>query len=190
MNTNFVARLLAFLVASLGWVSPAAFADVVIENRDVRLVLGDDARVLSLRHIPSQTECLAPGTDVRAFSTLQHRGYGGNIGPRVVPASAVRREGDRLIVSFASLVSRAVIRLKITDAYLGFTLEKIEGDASFAAGKARPAYFNEDTVPFDELCFLQLPVKDRGRFGDWLNVVWDDRLAINLLATDPFSRAT
>lgn len=160
----------------------------MIENRETRLVLADDARVLSLLHRPTQTECLAPGTDIRAFSTLQHRGYGGNIGPRVVPASEVRREGDRLMVSFASLVNRAVIRLRITEAYIGFILEKIEGDASFAAGTARPAYYNEDTLPFDELIFLQLPVKARGRFGDWLNVAWDDRVAVNLLATDPFTR--
>lgn len=188
LSANSAARLSAAWFAACVCSTPAVHADVVIENRDVRLVLADDARVLSLRHLPSQTECLAPGTDVRAFSTLQHRGYGGDNGPRIVTASAVRREGDQLIVSFASLVSRAVIRLRISDAYLGFILEKIEGDASFAAGKARPAFFNEETLPFDELVFLQLPVKDRGRFGDWLNVAWDDRVAVNLLATDPFTR--
>jgi hypothetical protein len=165
-----------------------AGADIVIENREVCLALGDDARIVSLRHKPSQTECLAPGAGVRAFSTLQHRGYAGDNGPRVLTATAVRRDGERLVVSFDSLVSRAVIRVKIAEAYLGFTLEKIEGDASFATGKARPAFFNEETLPFDEVCFLQLPVADRGRFGDWLNVAWDDRLAINLLATDPIGR--
>ncbi len=31
-------------------------------------------------------------------------------------------------------------------------------------------------------------MKERGGFGDWLNVAWDDRVAVNLLATDPFAR--
>lgn len=184
-------RTWAWLFAGLVGVRAAtlvARADIVIENPEIRLVLGDDARVTSLLHRPTQTECVAAGGDKPAVWTLQQRGYGGDVQPRFVPASSVRREGDRLIVSFAPLVSRAVIRINITAAYLGFVLEKIEGDASFAAGKARPAFYNEETAPFDELCFLQLPVRDRGRFGDWLNVAWDDQLAVGLLATDPFTR--
>jgi len=181
-------RVLLILLVGLGLAANAARADIVIENREMRLVLSDDARALSLLHLPTRTECLMPGTGLPAFSTRQQRGYAGDLNPRIVPASAVRRDGNRLIVSFDRLVSRAILRITITDAYIGFTLEKIEGDASFSAGKARPAFFNEETLPFDELFFLQLPVKERAHFGEWLNVAWDNQVAVNLLATDPFGR--
>ncbi|HEX7359692.1 MAG TPA: hypothetical protein VF283_04305, partial [Bryobacteraceae bacterium] len=39
--------------------------------------------------------------------------------------------------------------------------------------------------PLDETIFLQLPVRPRKNFGDWLNVMWDDDVAVNVLATDP-----
>ena len=41
------------------------------------------------------------------------------------PAERVRREGDRLIVSFALVGYEAAIRLKITDAYIAFQLESL-----------------------------------------------------------------
>ncbi len=43
-------------------------------------------------------------------------------------------------------------------------------------------------TPVDELVLLQLPVKDRQNFGEWLNVVWDNNVAVNILGTDPFPR--
>jgi hypothetical protein len=38
-----------------------------------------------------------------------------------------------------------------------------------------------------EIWFLRLPVRERTRFGGWLNVVWDDKVAINLSGTGPFT---
>jgi hypothetical protein len=171
--------LFAFLCPNL---APAA---VVIENRDIRLELTDAGRAVSLRHKPSATECLVPGAREPMFAALQYRAPAGI---KLTPAKHVERNGDRLYVSLKPLVSTAVIRLRVTDAYLGFDLEKIESDASFAAGKARPSEFNEETLPFDELVFVQLPVRERENFGSWLNVAWDARLAVNVLATSRYTR--
>jgi hypothetical protein len=33
-------------------------------------------------------------------------------------------------------------------------------------------------------------VRKRKNFGEWLNVMWDDNVAVNLLATDPSTRIT
>ena len=36
---------------------------------------------------------------------------------------------------------------------------------------------------------LRLPVRELGHWGDWLNVVWDDEVAVNVLAADPCANA-
>lgn len=36
----------------------------------------------------------------------------------------------------------------------------------------------------DEFALLRLPVKERTYFGEWLNVAWDDKVAVNLLGAD------
>ena len=45
-----------------------------------------------------------------------------------------------------------------------------------------------DEPAISEMWFMQLPVRNRAHYGDWLNVIWDDKQAINILATDPFAR--
>ncbi len=42
--------------------------------------------------------------------------------------------------------------------------------------------------PVYKMNFIQLPVRDREYFGEWLNVCWDTDLAINVLATDIHAR--
>ncbi|MGH7995776.1 MAG: hypothetical protein ACREFX_05420 [Opitutaceae bacterium] len=164
--------------------SPAARAAVTIENREIRLVLSDDARVVSLVYKPTGEECLAPGANVPAFEAVQYRGY---IPDKVTPAHSVRREGDRLIVSFAPLVTVAVFRLRVTDSYIGITLERAAGPGEYGQSKAWYSEFNDETEPFDELRFAQLPLRERGKFGSWLNVDWNRRLAIALVPTDPYA---
>jgi len=38
------------------------------------------------------------------------------------------------------------------------------------------------------MCFLQLPVRNRNHFGEWLNISWDEDISVNLLATDQYTR--
>lgn len=175
------------LVALFCFVAGATLAcgAVTIENKEVRLILSEDGHVQSLVYKPTGEECLPPGADVPAFQAVRYRGY---TPPQVFPARQIRREGDRLIVSLAPLAVTAIVRLQISDSYLGFVLEKVESNAAYFGGKARQSEFNEDTQPFDELLFMQLPVKEREKFGGWLNVSWDHELAVALLGTDPYAR--
>jgi hypothetical protein len=93
------------------------------------------------------------------------------------PADHVRREGDQLIVNFALVGYEAAIAIKLTDAYIAFQLEKLTFNGYTPMRPKRPH-------PIDETVFLQLPVRNRKNFGEWLNVMWDEAVAVNLLATN------
>lgn len=90
-------------------------------------------------------------------------------------------EGDRLLVHFALVGYDAVIRLKITESYFGFTLESL-------SYKIDNSLRTKRKTPLDEAVLLQLPIRSRKHFGEWLNAMWDDAVAVNLLATGPFTR--
>jgi hypothetical protein len=121
------------------------------------------------------------------FSVTQHRPYDNELQlsfpakPKTFPAEKIRREGDRLIVSFALVGYEATIRLRITEAFIGFTLEKLEY-------KGYTSLRTKRKTEIDETMFLQLPVRNRKQFGEWLNVMWDDSIAVNVLGTDPYAR--
>lgn len=158
-------------------------AEMVIENAEFRLTLTSDARARSLIHKATGQECLAL-RDQPAFTLTQYRPYNNELQlaypakSTAFPADAVQREGDRLIINFGIVDYRAEVQLRLTDSYIAFTLEKL-------TYKNTPGYRKKPATPVDELCFLQLPIKPRRHFGDWLNVMWDEQVAVNLLATDP-----
>ncbi|MBV9082571.1 MAG: hypothetical protein JOZ62_07850, partial [Acidobacteriaceae bacterium] len=62
-----------------------------------------------------------------------------------------------------------------------FTLEQLEYNGYTSLRIKRK-------TPIDESIFLQLAVRNRKNFGEWLNVMWDDRVAVNILGADPFAR--
>ena len=49
--------------------------DIVLENRQARLVIGPDGTARSLWHKDSGQECLAPGSATPVFSVTQYRPY-------------------------------------------------------------------------------------------------------------------
>ena len=161
--------------------------DIVLENKELLLVIAENGQAQSLIHKPSGQECLAVGMDVPMFTATQCRPYDNELQlayPAKVtsfPAEAVRRNGDRLVVTFAHVGFEATIGLKITESYIGFTLEKLEYRASALLRPRRKD-------PVEETLFIQLPVRARKNLGDWLNVTWDEAIAVNLLATDPYAR--
>jgi hypothetical protein len=170
-------------------VATQAEADsVVLENGEMRLVIGAHGAARSLVHKGSGQECLAEGVDVAMFNLTQYRPYLNEVQlayPAKVthfPADQVRREGDNLVVYFPLLGYEATIGLKITDAYIAFRLEKL------AYVGFREPYVERTGTPIDETLFVQLPVRNRKNFGEWLNVMWDEGVAVNVLATDPHTR--
>ena len=160
---------------------------IVLENKELRLVIAAGGYAQSLVHKPSGQECLAAGMQVPMFAAIQYRPYDNELQlayPAKVtsfPAETVRRDGDKLVVAFALVGYEATIGLRITENYIGFTLEKLEYKASAGLRPKRKD-------PIEETLFVQLPVRPRKNLGDWLNVTWDDEIAVNLLATDPFAR--
>ncbi|MEN8228842.1 MAG: hypothetical protein ABFS38_11870 [Bacteroidota bacterium] len=182
--------LLLFLVlyssACSGPNEREASSDIVIENAEMRLVLGSDGTARSLIHKTSGQECLMKGVHIPAFSITQDMPYDNEIKltypakRKTFGADSLYRDGDNLIVSFELTDYEAIISLNITDDYFGFTLEKMKYKIAAIGDKRK--------TRIDEFIFLQLPVKDRDHFGEWLNVLWDNDVAVNLLATDPYCK--
>lgn len=165
-------------------VAPGA---TVLENAEMRLVIGPEGAAQSLVHKPTRQECLAKGTGVSMFNVTQYRPYDNELGlsyPAKItqfPANQVRRDGDHLIVDFALVGYEAAIGIKITDAYIAFKLENLtyKGYTSL-----RPKII----TPIDEAVLVQLPIRNRKNLGEWLNVMWDEEVAVNILATDPYAQ--
>jgi hypothetical protein len=153
----------------------------------MRLEISAAGIARSLLHKPSGQECLAQDVDVPMFSVTQDRPYDNEL-QLAYPAEVthfsgihLRRQGNVLLVEFALVGYEALISVKITDAYIAFRLERLtyKGYTSLRAKRE---------TPLDEALFVQIPVKDRENLGEWLNVMWDQEVAVNLLATDPHAR--
>lgn len=158
--------------------------DVVIENREMRLVLRGTGSPASLLHKPTGQECLDTKARVSAFTLTQYRPLDNELQlayPAKIthfPADRVRREGDKLIVDFALVGYEGIIGLVVTDSYIAFRLEELTYKG-YTPVRPKRAF------PLDETIFVQLPIRPRKNYGDWLNVMWDADVAVNLLATDP-----
>jgi hypothetical protein len=164
--------------------APQIDADaIVLENAEMRLVIGADATARSLLHKPTGQECLASGALVPMFNVTNYRPYDNELQlayPAKItqfPADRVRRVGDKLMVSFTTVGYEGAIGLKITDSYIAFRLESLTYNGYTPVRPKR-------VDPVDEAVFVQLPVRSRKNFGEWLNVLWDEEVAVNLLATD------
>jgi len=161
--------------------------NIVLENAEMRLEISPTGIARSLLHKASGQECLAQNVDVPMFAVTQYRPYDNELQlayPAEVthfPGTQVTLQGNRLIVEFALVGYKAAIEVRIMEAYIAFRLEQFtyEGFTSLRIKRK---------TPIDESLFVQLPIKDRKNLGEWLNVMWDDDVAVNLLATDPCAR--
>lgn len=163
-------------------------AAIILENAFYRLEVGSDAVVRSLVVKASGEECIDAREGIALFSVTQERPYNNEIKlayptkHTVFQANAIRREENRLIVGFELIPYEAVIELTETDSYISFTL------ADFIVKPKGYHGLNMDTPPVIELRLLQLPVKNRAHFGQWLNVVWDESAAVCTVAASPHAR--
>jgi hypothetical protein len=163
-----------------------AFSQGVLENADFRLELDSCGRAVSLVTRENGEECLASGVSLPAFSVLQYRPYDNEIQltrvtrPTVFPAERLTMTGDTLLVGFRDLDYEAVIIVQKEDHFMGFRLEYFRQKEKMLGVKLEGR--------IDEVVFLQLPVKERRFFGEWLDVVWDTSTAVSLLATDVHTR--
>lgn len=158
-------------------------SSIVLENSSVRLVIGEDAVPKSLLYKPTGEELLYPDTEVSIFSVTQERPYNNEnklvyMNQRTTyQANSIRREGDVLSVGFEVAPYRALVDVRVCEEYIGFTLRGFDVP-ELAFGNQ-----NMQKPPAVEFRLIQLPVRERKNFGKWLNVMWDDEAAVNVLAT-------
>jgi len=161
--------------------------DITIENGKVKIVITSDGYVESLLFKPLNEECILNGKNIPLSSITQDRPYNNEIKlaypnkETTFRANSVQKQGDKLIVGFELIPYEAVISYKVTSQYIRFSLEDfIVDDSDYRIDISEP--------PVLEMWFLQLPLRTRNHFGDLLNVMWDENLAINVLGTDPYAR--
>ncbi len=161
--------------------------DVIIENEEFRLAISPEGYAKSLLYKTGNEELLIQGQQVPVCTITQERPYQNEVKlayptkETTFRANSAREEGDKLIIGFELIPWEAVIGLKITPSYIGFTIEDFRLTVKdYGIAMDEPA--------ISEAWFMQLPVKNRSHWGDWLNVIWDDKLAVNLLATSPWTR--
>ena len=156
---------------------------ITIENPEFSLVISSGGKALSLKHKTTGQECLQEGVKIPMFAVTQYRPYRSEHFLTMPSKStsyfgdSLYREGDNLIVHFNEVGYKATIALNITDSYIGLKLKGIE-QMEIETYRKRP-------VMVDEFTLLQLPVRNRKYFGEWLNVSWDEDVAVNLLGTSP-----
>lgn len=160
---------------------------IVLENAEMRLEISPRGTARSLIHKATGQECLARDVDVPMFTLTQDRPYDNELQLAYLaevtnfrPVEVKQQEGG-LIVEFELVGYSALIGVKITDAYIAFRLQKLTYHGYTSLRTKRK-------TPVDETLFIQLPVRKRKNLGEWLNVMWDEDVAVNLLATDPYAR--
>ena len=161
--------------------------DVVIENSQMRLVIASDGIVRNLVFKPTDTECLIQGKSIPLSKITEPRPYQNEVKlaypnkKTTFKSNAVRQEGEKLVIGYELIPWEATVRVDIRADYIAFTLEELKLTEPYGIAMVEP--------PISEMWFLQLPVRDLGHWGDWLNVMWNDAVAVNVLAAGPCTNA-
>ena len=186
-NSMFVHLVGAAFAVGIGFSGAVRAADIEIACRDFTLRVGEDALVKSLVVKATGEECVDASLRIPLFTATQDRPFNNEqklIHPNkrtVYPACSLRREGDVLIAGFPHRLYEAKVSLKTTDGYVAFTLEDFICDR-----KSTYDYLKMDIPPVASFRVLQLPVKNRKNFGDWLNASWDEKAAVGVVGTSPY----
>lgn len=161
--------------------------DIIIENRRFRLVVGEDCIAKSLIHKASGQECLDQNEPMALFSVTQPRPFNNEIKlahpnkRTTFQANHLVQEDNKLIVGFETIPYHAEITLTVTDEYIAFCL------SDFIIRPTDYSYLKFSPPPAESFRLLHLPIKHRKFFGEWLNVSWDDEVAVNVLGTSPYA---
>ena len=187
-GSRIMAAALAATCCAAGGIRADEPGDIALENAKMRLVLGADASVKSLKLKSSGEELVDPTEKIPFFTTTQERPFNNEI--KLIwphkrttwPANRLRREGSKLIAGFEIAPYEAVVDVASGDGHFVLTLEKFScvADLQYEGLKM-------DTPPVAEFRVAQLPVRSRRNVGDWLNVVWDDSGAAAVVGADPYS---
>ncbi len=161
--------------------------DIILENTLCRLTVGSDCLVKSLIIKETGEECLMQNEGIPLFSVTQERPFNNEVKlahpckRTTYDGNALRREGDRLIVGFEIAPYEAVVTIKEAERYIAFEL------TDFLLTENSYFYVSRTMPPAVEFRMIQLPVKNRTNFGEWLNVSWDESAAVNVLGLSPYT---
>ena len=163
--------------------------NVIFENDIFKLILTPDCIAQSLTLKSNGEECIFASEKQPFFSLTEERPYNNEIKlayptkRTTFEANRVRQDGQKLIVGFELLDFEAIVDVKIASRYIVFTLtDFLVKPDSFGLG-VMPML-----PPVSEFRLVQLPISTRERFGEWLNVMWDDKVAVNVISTCPYAR--
>ncbi len=163
---------------------------ILIENQKFCLKLNSDCTAESLVLKETGEECLMADEKTPFFSLTENRPWNNEIKlayptrRTTFQANRVRREGNNLIVGFDLVMFEAVIEIKEAPTYVTFALKDfIVGPEDFGL-----CPLVMEAPPVDAFRLVQLPVAQRERFGQWLNVMWDDKAAIGVIATSEYEQ--
>ncbi len=183
----FLLMLTGIIISSCGDNTVISSDDVIIENDQMKLVITSDGIAKSLIYKPDNFECLIGGKRVPISTITEPRPYQNEVKlaypnkKTTFKSNSVRKEGDKLIIGYELIPWEATLGIKITPDYLAFTIEEFKLTEDYGITMTEP--------PISEMWFLRLPVRDLGHWGDWLNVIWNDKVAVNVLAADPCANA-
>lgn len=190
-----MSRLTIFVAAFA--VVLSASADIVFENSRFVLTVGDDAVAKSLRLKSTGEELLDLRDPTPLFSVTQPRPFNNEIklaypnARTTYPANRIRRDGNRLTVGFEIAPYEAAVDVKITDDYIAFTLaDFIITEKSYPLCPTTTVPLDFTAPPVDEFRIVQLPIRNRANFGEWLNVQWDGRAAVGIFSTSEHALVT
>ena len=165
---------------------------IILENEVFRLVLSEQGCAESLILKSSGEECLYPRLEEPFFSVTQDRPFNNEVklahpNKRTTyyanKLSAQKTaEGMRLAVGFSMAPYEAIVDVRISPRYMSFVLNGFSVHPDGYPG------LKMATPPVAEFRMISLPVRDRTRFGEWLNVSWDDNAAVCVLAAEPSVR--
>jgi hypothetical protein len=161
--------------------------DVILENDQMGLVITSDGNAKSLFYKPTKTECLIQDKKVPISTITEPRPYQNEVKlaypnkRTTFKSNAVRKEGNKLVIGYELIPWEATVSVKITQDYFAFTLEGFTLTEDYGISMTEP--------PISEMWFLRLPVRNLGHWGDWLNVIWDAEVAVNVLAAEPAANA-
>ncbi|MBQ3151430.1 MAG: hypothetical protein IJB86_09330 [Clostridia bacterium] len=158
-----------------------------IENSVFSLTVGSDGTAKSLVLKSTEEECLYTD-DMPLFTLTQDRLFNNELKlshpnkRTVFESDSISFDGRTMTVGFSLIRYKALIDVSVCDRYCVFTLKDFSvSDEDFKG-------LRMSVPPVSEFRILQLAVKERERFGEWLNVAFDDKTAVNVLAVSPHAR--
>ncbi len=161
---------------------------IIFENRWFRLTIDSACVSQSLIFKPSGEECLMCDEDISLFSVTQNRPYHNEIKlshPNKLTtyqADRVRIEDGKLVVGFEIIPCEAIVDVNEQDDYIAFRL------TGFAAHEELYGGLAMSLPPVTEFRVLQLPVKNRENFGEWLNICTGGGVSVCVLGTSEYPR--